>query len=80
MAFQEALAHIRVDGPDGNARPFAPFIWRNVAFDPFNLSPSAHASTGVRRSRRPDAVGHIYLHGWDTFAFLYVAQGVGLRL
>ena len=35
--------------PDGGARPFAPFIWHNLAFDPFNLSPSARASTGVPR-------------------------------
>ena len=45
----EALAHMMFEDQDGSARHFAPFIWHNLAFDPFNLSPSAQQSTSLPR-------------------------------
>ena len=36
-------------GQGGSARPSAPFIWHNLAFDPFNLSPTAQLSARVPR-------------------------------
>ena len=45
----EALAHLMFEGQGGIARRFAPFNWHSLAFDPFNLSPSAQPSTSLPR-------------------------------
>ena len=47
MAFQKALALFEVGSPEGGARRFAPFIWHNLAFDLFNLSPICTAEFGL---------------------------------
>ena len=38
-----------IRGQSGEVGGFAPFIWHNLDFDPFNLSPSAQSSKRLWR-------------------------------
>lgn len=44
-----AHAHMVIQGHGDGTGRFAPFIWHNLAFDPFNLSPSAKRSARLLR-------------------------------
>ncbi len=44
-----ACTHMMFEGHEGSTGWFAPFIWHNLAFDPFNLAPSAQQSEGLPR-------------------------------
>lgn len=44
-----AATHMMFEGHGGRTGLFAPFIWHNIAIDPFNLSPSAQPSTRLPR-------------------------------
>ena len=44
-----AGTHMMFEGDEGHTGRFAPFIWHNLAFDPFNLAPSAQQSEGLPR-------------------------------
>ena len=44
-----AGTHMMFEGHVRRTGWFAPFIWHNLAFDPFNLAPSAQQSGGLLR-------------------------------
>ena len=57
--FSEAAAragtHMMFEVHGGRTGWFAPFIWHNLAFDPFNLAPSAQQSQGCPDGSFPRA-------------------------
>ena len=49
----QASAHTTRGARGGYADWFVPFNWHNLAFDPFNLSPSAQLNTACRDGSPP---------------------------
>ena len=49
MVAARAGTHMMFEGHEGRTGWFAPFIWHNLAFDPFNLAPSAQQSKRLPR-------------------------------